>query len=301
MKKLGIVLCSLLLFSGCSVKEEETAVSILTPKGAPSLAFAEAMTNDLELLYKTVDGTDIISAEMVKENPSYDIIVAPINLGVKLIENNADYSLNSVITWGNLYVVATQDYLNDPKLVAFGENAVPQKILDLYLQEHPELNNLTYVNSAADAQAQLLAQQANIALLAQPVAAATIAKGKELGLQLSIIANLQEVYADTYKSKHTGYPQAAIFVKKGSEQRVATLLDDVKTFVNETMGSTPEVLESYIDFVGAEELGVPNATIAIQTWNAQNINFVDASEVVDDLNQFLKMFNLEVTDTILMK
>lgn len=299
MKKWGMLLLSFLLFTGCSAKEEET-ISILVPKGAPSLAFIELFQN-AEIDWKTVDGTDIISAEMIKENPAYDIIVAPINLGVKLMDSNADFKLHSVLTWGNLYLVAEDGYENNPQLVAFGENAVPQKILEDYLSTQTLLNDPTYVNSASDAQAMLLSSQANVALLAQPVAAATIAKGTEVGKNLKIIANLQQSYSNKYESGEQGYPQAAIFVKNGSESKVATVLQEVESFVSLDSTTETEERTSYIEAIGVEELGIPNATIALKTWDAQNIRLRSAESVMKEINLFLAKFALSIDETKIVK
>lgn len=298
MKKWGLLLVSFLLFSGCSVKEE--SISILVPKGAPSLAFIEVFQNS-EILWKTVDGTDVISAEMIKENPTYDIIVAPINLGVKLMDNNADYKLHSVLTWGNLYLVAEEGYEENPKFVAFGENAVPQKILEEYLNTQTLLSAPTYVNGVSDAQAMLLSSQANVALLAQPIAAATIAKGAEIGKDLKIIANLQQVYANKYDSEEQGYPQAAIFVKSGSESKVAAIVKEIETFVSADSKEQTEVRTAYIETIGVEELGIPNATIALKTWDAQNIRIRSAESVMEEINLFLAKFKLSIDATKIVK
>lgn len=72
----------------------------------------------------------------------------------------------------------------------------------------------TWYNAVSDAQQALLAGKADMALLAQPAAAATIAKAKENGTDLKVIANLQELWTAKQGDDETGYPQAAVFVKK---------------------------------------------------------------------------------------
>ncbi|MGL5978660.1 MAG: hypothetical protein ACRCZJ_06685 [Erysipelotrichaceae bacterium] len=293
MQRWGVILLTVGLLIGCSPKDE-TPVSILSPKGAPSLALLETYASGT-VEYKTVDGTDVISAELAKPEASYDMIVAPVNLGTKLIQNGSSYVLDSIVTWGNLYLIGTEDYASEPVFAAFGEAAVPQKILDFYLAQHRELSP-TYFNSGSDVQAQLLTGKANLSLLAEPLASATIAKAKENGLNLRVVADLQASYGNG-----EGYPQAAIFVKEGSEARVSDVLKSMETFLNTTMQQTTEQALDLIEQVGVETLGVPSAQLALATWQRQNIRFVKANTVVEELTSFLSLFNIEFDSNITTK
>ena len=137
MKKLMKVLLSVLLtltIVGCQGNKESYSVKILCPTGAPALAFVSEYENIMKNgQIDFVDGTDMLIAEFSKANSDYDIIVAPINLGAKLIANNqTSYKLNGVVTWGNLYLVGTsEDALNgNGEIALFGEGAVPQKVFN---------------------------------------------------------------------------------------------------------------------------------------------------------------------------
>ena len=203
-------LLMLLMLVGCNSNTSSTNINILCPVGAPALSFV----SEYENINKTgkidfVDGSDQLIAELSKNNSDYDIIVAPINLGAKLIQNKqSDYKIKGIITWGNLYYVGTSD--NDLKetgeLALFGEGAVPQKIVDTV-----KINtSLTpkYYQSATLVQQQLLSGNVKVGMLAEPLASATIAKAKQNNLELSIIADLQKSY------DQNGYPQAAILLQQ---------------------------------------------------------------------------------------
>lgn len=295
MRKIAAIALSALLLAGCSMNSNQTPVSLLTPKGAPSVAFVQAIDKK-SVDWKAVDGTDIITAEMVKPSPSYDLIVAPINLGVKLMNSGAQYSLAAVISWGNLYLVGTPDYQAQPQLAAFGQGAVPQYVLDTYLAEQKLSVQPTYFNSVNDVQAQLLSGKANVALLAEPAASATIAKAKEMGVELSIVADLQDTYATAMGLEEKGYPQAAIFVRKGSENAVQPVLKKLKTFLNEAAPEDLGFIEALVERVGADLLGVPSAKMTSTTWIRQNLRYVKAFEVKEELNLFLQPFNLEIDE-----
>ncbi len=229
---------------GCNSNTSSTNINILCPVGAPALSFV----SEYENINKTgkidfVDGSDQLIAELSKNNSDYDIIVAPINLGAKLIQNKqSDYKIKGIITWGNLYYVGTSD--NDLKetgeLALFGEGAVPQKIVDTV-----KINtSLTpkYYQSATLVQQQLLSGNVKVGMLAEPLASATIAKAKQNNLELSIIADLQKSY------DQNGYPQAAIFIKDGKDYK--DLFESIDDFTNNGY----EGLKEYLEKIGINKV-----------------------------------------------
>ena len=161
---------------------------------------------------------------------------------------------------------------------------------------------MTYYNAVSDAQAQLLSGKADVALLAEPAVSATIAKGKEAGKDLKVIADLQQLYAEKNDTgADTGYPQAAIFVKKGESAQLSSVLDAIETFANET-SSDEEALRAQIEAAGVDTLGVPSADIAVNSWSRQNIRYVDAQSARGDLEQFASIFGIDADlDALLTK
>lgn len=307
--KLLASLVLVLTLVGCNTSEIETTntpmvtdepstnevvkLKVLAPKGATALPFAKMMaegTHDVT----TVDGADLLQSSLVSPNSEYDVIVAPTNLGVKLIStHNSDYRLIDVLTWGNLYLVAENgvQLTEGSDIALFGENAVVGLVFeDLF----SDMNlNKTYYNSVQDAQIALLSGNTSIALLAEPSASAAIAKGKENGKELNIIGNIQDLWKEKYGDS---YPQASIFVSKDAIDNklnsVVSMVKDLSVFIDE-VNNDHQVIVSYIDIVKPENLGIPNANMAIKTWDSLNIKLINGSEVIDQLNNFLKLFNIE--------
>lgn len=294
-----VVLCALMVstISACTTKEDQQEIRILTPMGATSLSLL-GLYGDDSITIDTVDGTDVLTAELNKENSAYDVIIAPINLGVKLISNeNSYYRLKEVVTWGNLFIVGQENALQeDGMFAAFGELAVPQKVLESSMNMDEISPEITYFNSANEVSQQLLAQKASVGLLAEPVASATIAKAKEKDMKLKVLIDLQEAYQKTHGNEKKGYPQAALFVKKGSEKRVNKAVDTAMTFANETVKEDQSAILKQIEIATIEKLGIPNADIAQATWERQNIRFIPAKEVKDEIETFLQEFNIKVRD-----
>ena len=193
MNKFTKALLAVLLLAGCSTADdpaeetpdepaaEKTDLKILAPSGAPSVALLGAFEDGFEIT--TVDGPDALQAAFVSPEAEYDVIVAPTNLGVKLIQaGKAQYKLYDVLVWGNLYMIGTSaDILEqeDARIAAFGEAAVSGLV---FKKEFPELAEKTiWYPSVADARAALLGGSVDATLIAEPAATATIAAGKEKG------------------------------------------------------------------------------------------------------------------------
>ncbi|WP_348664604.1 hypothetical protein [Dubosiella newyorkensis] len=300
IKTVCFALACLLGMSACASapqKEDSEPYSMLCPNGAPALATLGA-ANVENTVISRVEGTDALLSELAKKDGEYDVIVAPINLGAKVYSQAEAYQLAAVVTWGNLYVVGSQDKAwEDPnnKMALFGENAVPGLVYNDVLADQVKAQT-TWYNAVSDAQQALLSNQADLALLAQPAAAATISKAKENGKELKVIANLQEMWKEKRGNDTTGYPQAGIFIKKDGKKNLDALLTGIETFdenVNEK--SIVEAVEA----AGAENLGLPNAQIAAKTWDAQNIRYVTGPNAKEQIEQFLSLFSIALPETLI--
>ena len=293
-----------LTMTACASTKEADPIKVLTPLGAPSLSML-GLYGDDKVTLETVDGSDTLQAELAKTDGDYDMIVAPINLGAKLITNGkSGYTLSHVVTWGNLYIVGTEEAVlqdQDSVFAAFGEKAVPQIVLKSSIDMSSIKADVQYFNSVNDVQAQLMSGKAAAGLMAEPAATATIAKAKEKGMDLKIIMNLQEAYKTKNKLETTGYPQAALFVKKGSEDKVAGYIETASKFANETAIADSAEITKQIEIASVEKLGIPNAEIAVKTWERQNIHIKKAIDVKTDVETFLKQFKIEATEDLYTK
>ncbi len=292
--KITLFLLLFMLLSGCTEKEEAT-LKLLVPMGAPSISVIPVLNENIHSV-NLVSGTDPLQAALISPNPEYDIIIAPVNLGASLIsKNSSQYRLWGVVTWGNLYIVGENEEVfgSEGTLALFGENAVPQKIFDV-VKEKININmNVAYFPSVNDAQAQLLTQKASAAMLAQPLAAATIAKAKEGGKELKIIANLQTLWKESTGTEN--YPQAAIFVLESSYDKNKTLIEkqisDMKDYVDACWGES-STLEADITSLTPEKLGLPSAKLVATVFKGMNVKIEAALDVEEELKAFLQLFGL---------
>ena len=93
-----------------------------------------------------VEGQDLLVSELSKADSEYDLIVAPINLGVKTWKESQAYQLDSVLKLGNLYIVSQDENWNESgkTIAAFGEKAVPGMVFNslYFFTRKPQLNTI---------------------------------------------------------------------------------------------------------------------------------------------------------------
>ena len=138
-----------------------------------------------------------------------------------------------------------------------------------------------------------MTQKASAAMLAQPLAAATIAKAKEGGKDLKIIANLQTLWKESTNTEN--YPQAAIFVLESSYKENKAVIEDqiskMKDYVNACWGES-STLEADITALTPEKLGLPSAKLVATVFKGMNVKVESALDVEEELKAFLQLFGL---------
>lgn len=281
------------MLAGCAAtKEEPKELRALVPTGAPAVAMAVASSDVPTLTLDYTQGTDLLTAELAKSDGDYDIIVAPVNLGLKAYSENPTYKCAGVLTWGNLYMVGTdEDALTkeDAEIAAFGEQAIPGMVFKTVEQSGVK-GSISWYPSVAEAQQALLAGKADAALLAEPAATAARLKNPDL----KVLDDLQENWQASEGSERKGYPQAALFVKDDVDDDVLNGLKSTLDSVN--VEDESGELEQIIEDADPEKLGVPNAKVAVKSWKTQNIELVSAKDAKKDIETFLKKLKMEIPE-----
>ena len=62
-----------------------------------------------------------------------------------------------------------------------------------------------------------------------------------------------------------------------------------------------EQLISRMDAIGIEELGIPSASLALASWERQNLRYVKATEVTQEVSDFLSLFDITFDEEMLSK
>lgn len=300
MKKRLLILpvLTILALSGCK-NDDDKEYSFVVPTGAPAIAMSDFAD---ERNFQTVTDPSTIVPMMASEQ--VDVAVLPTNVGATAITTKGlPYKMLCTITFGNFYIAATghdDDGVMDADdyIVSFQQGAVPDKIFH-YVHGNDFDNALHYVSSAQEA-AKCLKTGKNLAdeskavdyvLLAEP-ALTTV-------LNTTPTASLYEDLQSKYKEKSNGLilPQASVFVKSSFKRRevMRKIYDDLKESIDEYL-SEPESLQDSMDDVNdpVTVFGVkPEVAVEVtKNGNRMGIGCKLASEIKDDVNNFLSIFGM---------
>ena len=274
-----LVLFSMLFITGC-IDDSSKKVSVIVPTGTLSLGIANVLNDKTLVDANIVSGSDPLIAAFT--NASYDVVVAPVNLGAKLYNANENFSyiLYKTIVWGNYYLVsneeiATLESLEGKTVLVFGKNSTPDVVLRTLISAKNINVNLEYVDDVATANSYLLSGKADIIVSAEP----SLTK-------MSANKNFYTLDLQKQWQQLTGsysLPQAGIFIKKDSkdEKYLKTVLDKMiesvqmaQTKPNVLIASAVSVDENLAK-IGEETLqkAIGNCNLRVEETDKEAIEF----------------------------
>ena len=303
MKKLLAILIVLLALTACGRPADngdarEVSVedlTIVTPKGAPVLAFYDQIGNEN---YTRV-AADAIGALWTGDN-SPDVMVVDLSSGVNAIKNGAEYKLAAIITFGNFYVGSTghddDGIMNEgDTVVLFGnENMLPNKIWH-YVYEADAQSAAADLISGKD----LEGNDVDYVFLAQPALFVALKKNENA----SLYADIQEEYRN---KSGLDMIQAAVFVRNDvPEETVSEFLSRLETSINAAI-ENPELaaegLSVYTDEEATAQYGF-NPAVVVNVFkqknalgiNAMGLGYKKAIDIKADIDAFLSVLGLPET------
>lgn len=220
MKKLNLLLVLLLIFTttflvaSCDldVKDKYSdEFSVVMPTGAPTICLSKFIKDNEKNTIEIVSGADPLVVAFT--NASYDVIVAPVNLGAKFYNQTEDfeYILYRPIVGCNYYILSTEELsfadLDGRDMESFNEAATPGVMLKTLCAYYEISPNVHYNSSVGEVNPLLLSGKADIILTAEP--SKTVVTSKKSFYEIDILALWQEMAGSSYN-----VPQAGIFVKK---------------------------------------------------------------------------------------
>lgn len=247
MKTILILLIGLCL-AGCQGKS--STLTVMVPSGIPLIAVGSFL-NDEEIAITDVNNPSLLISAMTSQ--SHDIVIAPLNVGVKAYNtNNQSYQLAGILTFGNSYIVTRKSHslssitdLQGQTLLAYGQNSTPDIVLKTSLQTNDvtafigyQANiNLTvplFLCNTNDVNDESCSEYSYL-LAAEPIISLFEEKYQ---LPLNIL-DLQAVLSTQIEK----IPQAAIFVNPYSSNQPA-----IDLFLNNLFENTKELNENPQDY-----------------------------------------------------
>ena len=287
---------------------DRTSLSIITPTGAPALAFYNYSGSErFETNSNPAEG---IIPQMVTGQK--DVVVLPTNAGMQAILNKkAEYQIAATITFGNFYLVSMNNDTNktldaDDTILLFQKGNVPDKVFH-YVYGDDYNSNIHYVSAVSDAAAAVNAGffadaetgnniVPNYVLLAQPVLTTVLSKNADKGY--AVYADMQAKYKE--KSNNQALFQASVFVKKSLDRKVVTsFLDSLKADIDAAIKNPEVIQEALKDAQDAQTvygIAPAMATTVTKNNNGMGLGFERAINNKEAVETFLKLFGIEGFD-----
>lgn len=213
-------------FGACGKSERD--ITVYMPDGAPALAFAGLLAEDMPddgVSYKVVDPSDItskISANDMDDNA--DICVLPVNAASKRLGSGEKYQMLGLVTQGNLYFITKKDVADVDELSALTGKTVGvaqiANVPGLTLKAALNRENVAWAElkngeKAAEDVVNLQGVDAGAIdgsldyyLVAEPAVTT-----RTLGGTFRVAGDLQALY-NGKDSENVGYPQAVLVAKR---------------------------------------------------------------------------------------
>ncbi len=323
MKRLLTVLLSALflvtgsaLFAACD--KESARVSVYMPDGAPALAMAQLMSEEMqfggEVSYNVVDST-AIQTYVGGDDPQADVCVLPVNLAAQTMGSGSVYRMLGTVTHGNIYFLSSKhpdaalttenlaDLLVGKTVGCIQLNNVVGLTLRLVLAQ----NDVDY--AVIEDVSQAAADKVNILNIADPASGITPAAEYDYmvaaepvvttkvnatasnaeGMRLVNVGDLQALYGEG------GYPQAVLVAKtsliESQPAFIESLIEAVKANADWVKAETTSV-ESIVAAVSAHLPSGAKGTLTVQNLNKDVIGrcavrFAAAAECKEEVNAFL--------------
>ncbi len=288
------------------VKEfDRSSLSVVTPTGAPALAFYNYA--GLDNFETNAVPTNIVAMMAAGQK---DVVVLPTNAGVQAIKGKkAPYQIAATITFGNFYIASmgndADGVMNEgDKILLFQKGNVPDKIFH-YVYGDAFDSNVYYVSAVSDAAAALIGGSfvdaesgdnvvPNYVMIAEPALTNVLSKKETV----SVYADMQAKYKE--KSGNKEIFQASVFVKNSLEKALATsFLSSLKEDIEGAIAEPSKLSEGMNKASNAAELfGVAPAMAenVLKKNNGMGLGFKYVKENKEGIENFLSIFGITGID-----
>ena len=289
LKKILIVL-SLLLLTACrpasATLNTDYSYSVLSVKGIPSLALLNVYD---DIVLSTND--DI---ENAFENKSYDVIIAPIDTGIKKAKESSDYKLLAVVTYGNYNIVSIDDSFSRGEVAVYKSDTVIEKLID-YLQSELSSYDFVWYDSYDEIKNGLNDGTISAALLSEN-------DYLNLGIELVKIEDINELY--TYKSTYENIPTYGMFVLSdivnNYQDNLADFTKKIRSGVSQCKNDNT-TLNNLLDKLDISEIGFDNKELILNHFSEIGVDFAYAVNEYDSIKNILDICDVDINENMIVK
>lgn len=299
IKKALALLLILLLLIGCRpVSHDNTSTScykILTYKSAGSLILLPLL-NEEGYRISLSDRYDAFVNSFAKDE--YDIIIAPINVGVNECQKGSNYKLLASVEYGTFKLAATREKYSTGAVGAIGQSTVCGSLIDLL---GPSLKNyqIKWYNNIDEIKDDIIAGNLN-GIIVDEINFNYLNDQEDI--ELFEIENLTTHYE--YEKTYNKYPVTGLFVSnrviKEDQSNLVNFAKKLKSAVN-TYTNDKTTFNNVLISSDVSKLGFKDYTLIRESYNYCGLDFVYAASAYDELEAALDMCDIELDENIVIK
>ena len=297
MRKSYLFLFIVIVLASCVKKSEIHKIRIATLKGPSAMGIVK-MIDSLDQLEKpTIDITiynePIQVRKLMLENET-DFAILPTTMGAILYNKEIPYQLAAIPVWGTLYLfgndtsIITWDDLKGKKIHVMAKGMTPDVLFKyLLIQNNIDPDQDVILDYSfpthIDLANAVAAGQANLAVISEPLVSLVMQKNKLVQPILDLNNEWQKVNHDIPIAQ-TSLLVHSEFARKNPDKVKAILQAYQKS--SEWINQNPEEAAKLIVKYGI----LPNEEVALAAIPRSNLNFIEAKNIKNQINQYLYIF-----------
>ena len=298
LKKISILLVLLVSLCACRPSEVTTSstnkFSILSIDQTPSLTLLCFSNDD----YPITITSDLNTIETSFDNKDVDIIIAPINVGVKKCLENDNYKLFSVLVNSNYYICSSDDSFVKGDVGVFGQGQVIEGVLNALSDDLSKYNFVYY--DSLDSMHSDFENNVIEGIMLSEIDYNNYSSYKDIDVYK--IEEISDVYQREYS--YADIPTFGLFV---STNVLNNYQDDFSSFTRIMRNSISQYKNDKTTFnkvlssANLEKLGFDNPDLISETYNYCGLDFIYAIDDYDCLSTLLSLMDIELSEKVLVQ
>ena len=299
LRKTVALLCMLLLLISCRPvtldDDEGKKFSILSYRGAPALSVLSLVNEGYDIQTSTSVDTFVHSFEDGK----FDILIAPVNVGVDSYNSNQNYRMLAVIGFGNSYLVADKENYGSGNVGAYGPNTVGGKLINYLSDINLKNYNIVWYDSPSQLEKAMIDGEISAAIVDE------ITFNKLNDSQDKEFFKIEDLRADyEYETKYGRYPEFAIFVRNDliekNQNDIVALAKKIKSGIN-TYKTDKTTFNNVLENTDVTRLGFDDYTLIRESYNYCGLDYVNASSCYDEIAAILELCEVELSKAVIIE
>lgn len=283
-----VMLISCLFLCGCG----EEQIRIIVPEGMPYIMLGD-MDEEKNVVVDSVPGGAALKSALVSKN--YDIVVAPLNLGMQLYNaGQTDYILDAILGMSNLFIISKPsnklDSLNDitsseKALLAFGQGNTPEIAINAAFKQNSIEKNVEYLNSVSEVLPFFVQDKYDYVVAAEPVLSV-----------LKVNNGVEFNQLDLQSCVSAPIIQAAIFTSVDPDKKER--IDRVLTQIRESVLMAHVRIYEYTEKLVKQNEYFKNFGLEVLRESISNcdMKYIKATNYRVEINKYLDLIGYEYPD-----